>query len=220
MKASKTSAQPLGEETPRRAAALNLSLAPITARFNFFTVLLAELKLTFKGQRWWWYAVAGLLLFAPLAAEPEVLNMLGGFVYIWPIAIWSALGNREARWGTHQLVFAAPQPLARQLPATWLVGVGVTVLMTLGVGLNLFFSGQLENLFTWSMGVLFIPTLALAFGVWSGTSKAFEVVYVMLWYAGPLNNIAQLNFINGPASTGAMLALATAGLLAAAVLGR
>jgi hypothetical protein len=90
--------------------------------------------------------------------------------------------------------------------------------MTLGVGLNLLFNGQLESLFTWSMGVLFIPTLAL--GVWSGSPKLFDVVYVLLWYVGPLNGTPALNFINGPASTGAMLAIATAVLLVAAVLGR
>jgi hypothetical protein len=48
----------------------------------------------------------------------------------------------------------------------------------------------------------------------------FDVVYVLLWYVGPLNGTPALNFINGPASTGAMLAIATAVLLVAAVLGR
>lgn len=224
VKASKTTAQPDETKKANRASALasalHRPLTPVTARFSFFTVVWAELKLALKGQRWWWYAVAGILLVMPLAADSDMLSVLGGFTYIWPLLIWSALGNREARWGTHQLVFAAPQPLVRQLPATWLVGVAVTALATLGVGANLLFTGALDSFFTWSMGVLFIPTLALALGVWSGSSKAFEVVYVMLWYAGPLNSIAQLNFINGPASTGITLAIATTALLAAAVLGR
>ncbi|HMZ08252.1 MAG TPA: hypothetical protein PK078_11585, partial [Anaerolineales bacterium] len=41
----------------------------------------------------------------------------------------------------------------------------------------------------------FIPSLALALGVWSGTSKPFEIVYLTFWYLGPLNNVPNLDFI-------------------------
>ena len=40
-----------------------------------------------------------------------------------------------------------------------------------------------------------ILTLALALGVWSGTSKPFEIVYLTLWYLGPMNNVPGLDFI-------------------------
>jgi len=35
--------------------------------------------------------------------------------------------------------------------------------------------------------VLFIPCLAIALGTWKRGSKAFEVIYPILWYLGPLN---------------------------------
>ena len=37
----------------------------------------------------------------------------------------------------------------------------------------------------WAVGALFIPTLALALGVWSGSGKLFEVVFLVLWYSAP-----------------------------------
>ncbi len=50
---------------------------------------------------------------------------------------------------------------------------------------------DLPNLGPMALGVgaLFIPILALALAVWSGGSKLFEVVYLVLWYAGPMNKI-------------------------------
>jgi hypothetical protein len=52
--------------------------------------------------------------------------------------------------------------------------------------------GRLVNaepagLLPWTLSVLFIPTLALSLGVWSRSSKAFEVIYPILWYLGPFN---------------------------------
>ncbi len=40
-----------------------------------------------------------------------------------------------------------------------------------------------------------IPSLALATGVWSGTSKLFEILYMVIWYLGPLNNVPNLDYI-------------------------
>jgi len=42
---------------------------------------------------------------------------------------------------------------------------------------------------------LFIPSLALALGVWSHSSKPFEILYITLWYLGPLNKTPGLDFI-------------------------
>ena len=44
-------------------------------------------------------------------------------------------------------------------------------------------------------GAFFIPSLALASGVWSGTSKLFEILYMVIWYLGPLNKVPGLDFI-------------------------
>jgi hypothetical protein len=41
---------------------------------------------------------------------------------------------------------------------------------------------------------LFIPSLALVLGVWGSSSKPFEIVYVTLWYLGPLNKTPRLDF--------------------------
>jgi hypothetical protein len=43
--------------------------------------------------------------------------------------------------------------------------------------------------------MVFIPSLALAFGVWTEGSKAFEVIYVLFWYLGLLNKVPELDYI-------------------------
>ena len=45
------------------------------------------------------------------------------------------------------------------------------------------------------IGALFIPSLALALGIWSGSRKLFEVVYMLWWYAGPINQVDTLDFM-------------------------
>ena len=44
-----------------------------------------------------------------------------------------------------------------------------------------------------ALGVLCV-SLALAFGIWSGGSKLFEISYVILWYLGILQHIPLSNF--------------------------
>jgi hypothetical protein len=180
-------------------AAPVVSLTPLNHaanRFRFINVLVAELKLLLKGQRWWWYAGAAGLIVASLSSPVEtVREYVLPFAWIWHILLLSPIGNREARDNVQQLAFSSAAPLMRQLPAQWIAGFIVTLLMGSGAALKFLFAGDSVGLLAFLSGALFIPSLALALGVWSSTSKPFEVVYVALWYLGPLNNVPQLDFI-------------------------
>jgi hypothetical protein len=70
--------------------------------------------------------------------------------------------------------------------------------------------------------MLFIPSLALALGVWSGGSKLFEAVYLFWWYIGPMHNIPSLDFTGASSDPGIALSYLgmSAALLAAAGAGR
>jgi hypothetical protein len=208
--------------TPVEAAALH----PATrARLSLVRVALAELRLLAKGLRWWWIlvavalAVAGFLVPAG-AARRYVL----AFTWLWPVLAWSGLGAREARHHMTQLAFSAAHPLGRQLPATWLAGVVLAGLTGGGVALAMLRAGEGAGLLAWTAAVLFIPSLAVALAAWSGSGKLFEVIYLTLWYFGPMNQIVpQADFMGaaGPAAgTALAYLLAAFVLLGAAFLGR
>jgi hypothetical protein len=160
------------------------------------------LKLMLKGQKWWWYAVAlGLTIASAGVPSADARGILLACAWIWPVLLWSSMGVREARDQTDQLIFSAPHPLSRQLPAVWLAGVLVAVLTGGGFGLRLILTGNIPGVLAWLVGALFIPTFALALGVWSGTGKPFEILYILLWYVGPMHAIPQLDFMGSAPST-------------------
>jgi hypothetical protein len=217
------------EDTAAAIPVLPVHLHPLPAgslRFSFLNVLRAELRLTLKGQRWWWYAVAAGLTAAGLFASMETArSIILPFCWIWPVLLWSGLGTRESRFGTGELIFSAARPVLRQLPAVWLSGVILAMATGGALAVRFAMAGDWAAVGGWAVGTLFIPTLALALGVWSGTGKVFEAVYLLLWYIGPLNRTAALDFMGSAPQTVAsgmplvFLAI-TAALGTAAVLGR
>jgi hypothetical protein len=120
--------------------------------------------------------------------------MLLGCAWIWPILLWSAMGIREVQHQTHQLLFSAPHPISRQLPAVWLAGVLVAILTGSGFALRLLVGANWPGLFAWLIGALFVPTSALALGVWSGSAKPFEILCTLLWYLGPMHALPALDY--------------------------
>ncbi len=159
-------------------------------------ILLAELRLMFKGIRWWWWIIFTLLTLAGILLPIESARQyLLPVVWILPLALWSTLGTRENRHNTKQLIFSAPHPLRRQFPLVWMAGVTVSIVSGLGVAIKLILASDWVHLLAWGTGALFIPTLALTLGVWSGSKKLFEVVYMLLWYAGPINRVENLDFM-------------------------
>lgn len=189
------------DEAALRAAprATHVHLTPLAEQAlkpRFTGVFLAELRLLLKGQRWWWYAGAAGLLIASIAAPLQnAREVVLPLVWLWPVLLWSALGTREARHATDQLLFSAPHPVRWQLPASWAAGVVLAGLTGSVIGLRLLLAGDAAAVAAWTVGALFIPTLALALGVWSGTSKFFEGFYTVLWYVGPLQHTPGLDFL-------------------------
>jgi hypothetical protein len=164
-------------------------------RFSAGYLLLVELRVLLKGARPFWYLVAlALAVVGFFTSSPAARGVVLLLAWIWPVLIWSPMGCREAREGTSEVAFSCPHPL-RMLAAQWFAGVIVAVLAGSGVLLRLVGSGDAASLGTWGAAVVFIPSLALMLGVVSGSSKIFEVTYVLLCYVGPLNGVVALDFI-------------------------
>lgn len=199
-------------------------LTPLQAQrphSRFFSIAVAELRLMLAGQKWWWYAVAiGLTVAAAIVPSASARGMVLALAWIWPVLLWSSMGVREMREQTYQLIFSAPHPVSRQLPAIWAAGVALALLTGAGFGLRALFSGNVLTLLAWVVGALFIPTLALSLGVWTGTSKPFEIIYTLLWYIGPLHAMPTLDFMGSAPATATthypLIYLALAALLAVA----
>ena len=212
---------------PAASPARALTPLPVSAiHSRFLTILSAEIRLLLKGQRWWWYLVAaGLIIASAAVPDPSARGMLLGCAWIWPILLWSSMGIREVQHQTHQLLFSAPHPISRQLPAVWLAGLVVAILTGSGFALRLLLGGNWRGLFAWLIGALFIPTSALALGAWSGSAKPFEILYTLLWYLGPMHAFPTFDYAASAPATPAThyplfyLAL-TAAFAIAALLGR
>ncbi|GAP17617.1 ABC transporter permease [Levilinea saccharolytica] len=198
----KKSASPAAE-VPATAAApaaaqksISLTRLPAaSARFSLGRLFLAEWRLTVRGMPWWWYLAALGLIGGSLVLPLENLrSWVLPAALIWPLLVWSGLGCREARYATGQFVFSGPRPLRSQLPAAWLAGMSLSLLMGGGALLRFALAGDWTSFTALAAGLLFIPSLALALGVWTGSSKAFEVVYAVFWYLGVLNDVLELDF--------------------------
>lgn len=211
-----TSIERSGQLTPVTASHHKLSL--------FAQIVLAEGKLLLKGRPLLWYIVAAGLILACLTAElATVQRWLLPLVWLWPLPLWSEMGVREGKYGVDPLLFSAPAPLWRQLPASWTAGV--LLYFVLGSGALLRFLTEPALLPGFLAGALFIPALALCLGAVGGSERPLQILLLIFWYLGPLNGLAAFD-ITGATQEALALGVpwyylaATAPLLAAALLTR
>ncbi len=211
---------------PPAAAAVQLTpLAVRAASPRVGAILAAELRLMLKGRSRWWLLVAlGLLIGTFAAPAGEARGKVLAFAWLWPVLLWSAMGTREARNATGPLIFSSARALERQLPAVWAAGACLALVTGAGVGVRALAAREWTHLLAWLTGAMFIPALALALGVWSGTSKLFEGLYTALWYAGPVQPTPALDFMGASPQLSARIPVyylvATIALLAVAAFGR
>jgi hypothetical protein len=170
-------------------------LTPVKLRFNVARMLGAEVRLMLKGRHWSWYIIAAGLIAVQAAVPYEYARAYAvAAAWIWPLAIWSAMGTREARFNTRDLMLSSAYPVSRQLPAVWMAGITVALLTGSGMIVRALIAADLPYVTSLLTGSFFVPTLALTLGTLSGSKKLFEVVYLLIWYIGPVNGLAPLDF--------------------------
>jgi ABC-type transport system involved in multi-copper enzyme maturation permease subunit len=166
-------------------------LTPLPAgRFhnNVFRLVWLECLLTLKGSKWYWtLGLAAIWLGCVLGPTANLRQISFMLAVIWPVLLWSKMGQRDAAYRTEQLIFQTAHPVTRTLIANWLAGALLSGLAASGILLGRLLHGQSLDLGVWLLSVLFIPSLALVLGAWSRSSKLFEVIYPVLWYLGPMN---------------------------------
>lgn len=181
---------------------------------RFVRLLVQELRLLVRGQPWWWYVGAlavGTVGLAGVAPRSVIVPLAA----IWPLFVWSPMGYRAIHHRVYPFVVSSPQPYG-QLLAEWAAGLVVSAAFAavalwptvLGTGAG----GALVL----ASAVVFPPSLALAIGTWTRTRRVFELLYLALWYVGPLNGLAVLDFAGatGTAGIATPLAFVAVGLFA------
>jgi hypothetical protein len=212
-----------GASPVRPGATGDVHLTPlVTARgFPLLPLVMAELRLMLRGLPLaWWLVAAGLMLASLLAPLPVARHGLLAALWIWPLLLWSALGNREQRHGTAAMVFSSPRPVVRPLLAQWIAGAALAVGLGAVVAARLAAGGDAAGAAAVIAGALFVPALAVGLGAWSGSSKLFEIVYLLIWYMGPVNRVPGLDFSSSGGGAPMGWLVATAACLAAAIAAR
>jgi hypothetical protein len=211
----------LGAAPAPAAPPAHVALPPVRAGAALPGLVVAELRLLLQGLPIAWFAVMLALVVASALVPRAAAARVAAVAWVWPVLRWSALGARDLRHGTAALLLSSPRPIPRQLAAAWLAGFALALAAGAGLGIRATLGGDLATVAGALAGAAFVPALALGLGSWTGSSKAFEVLYLVIWYAGPLNGIPFLDFTGGSGGrASAGFAVAAAALIALAGLAR
>lgn len=184
----------------------SLSLTPVTDRDagSFWRLVVAEMRLAVRGRQWWWYAGVALFVFFPISGLLPLgiptlpiriaRKLLLPLTFVWPMFVWSDMGVRTVRNRVTDLIFSSRYSVA-QLFAEWLSGIVVGLGVCSGLIALFVSAGEMGALLGVVSGVVFVPSFAIAMGMWSRSSWLFEITYLLLWYAGPLNGGEPIDFV-------------------------
>ncbi len=179
---------------PLSLVSFKLSAVKKDPRIHIFRLTRAELRIMRSDLSIWWLLLIILLivgsLFAPLPAIKSWLPLL----MVLPLSIWSQMGTREKYYSTAELIGSSCPPYYKWL-SVWLAGIIITFLVSAGVITHFVMEAQWALLGSWGIAVFFLPTLALISGSVTKSRKFFEVIYILWWYLGPINNIPYLDFL-------------------------
>lgn len=194
-------------EMPRAASAstsgrslrfLDVLMAPLQST-QLGTLVAAELQLTLRQRRgWWWLAIlftAGAGMLAPV--QGAAFAVVAGWALLLDRYGQAPLIERSTR--TAPLIFSTSGAGRRVLQARW------TVLFALGVLVNLpavlrFAISQPMTALAIVIVAASLPAWSLAIGALTGNSRAFELLACVFGYLA-LNGVAVLNVGSDPGWT-------------------
>lgn len=189
-----TAAPTRGSTTDTDVTELVESLTPVRSRDagGMWRVIIAEARMTVSGRRRLWYVGGALVILLGLFGG-ELGEFLLPVALLWPVFLLSELGTRTHKHQTRELVVSSSHPVG-QLAAEWVVGAAVLAVLVGSSVIVPILNGDMAALLGYVTTIVFVPSLALALGSFTGTERAFQGTYLLLWYIGPVNGAAVLDF--------------------------
>lgn len=171
-------------------------IAKVIPDYGLVSMIFAEWRVAFKQFHLVWYGLAFLILAAQLVAPINIVRLwVIPIAMIWPLVVWSSMGNRDRRHGTELLLNSSPRPMVRQFVATWMSGCGVALVLLSGGMVRAIISADLPYLAALVVASLIIPSAGIVIGTVSGSRKLFEVSYLMVWYLGSIEHLTPIDIL-------------------------
>jgi hypothetical protein len=161
---------------------------------------------------WWIVGGTALGILGGFVPHAVLVNAILPLALLFPVGRYAQLGTRDTVDATESLVLSAPHAVIRLLCAR-IAAAGVLGCLPL--------AGAFVHMPALAIVPFAAAALAVPIGRLAGTPRAFEALYLAVWYAGVLNHAPGLDLpqdaIVQPAAT---LAMGTLALAAASVLAR
>jgi len=160
----------------------------------FPRLLVGEVRVLLQGvSRWWWLGLAVVVVVTAVVPIAGVSRVLLPAAWLWPALLWSRLGTQRHEFDVQ--VILAPYPsVPQRAVAEWLAGVLLTAGTGAAAAVRMVVAGDTAGVVAWAAAVVFVPALALFLGSISRTHRAFQAVYVPVWYAG-VSGLPVLDFM-------------------------
>jgi hypothetical protein len=179
----------------KNGVARTIELSPIkrTNKPRLFGMVKGEMKILLPHSIGW-YLVAIAAMVTCIFLPSHMILKFAGYILILPILIWSNMGCHEKIYQTENIIFSSCSPRYKK-GVTLLAGIVITMILSVPIVLRFAMIGEIQSIFSWTIGIVFISALALLLGIMSGKRRFFEAVFIVWFYLGQVNGIKCFDFV-------------------------
>ncbi len=181
-----------------RTGDIKLSAMPaITPAYGILPFIKTELLMLFrKGSKWFWLVNAGgiiALVFTPLSVAHQIVLPVLWFLQV---SRWSDIATKEKANRIHYFTYASYKPVSRLLVSQMIAGIILAVALSFPLIIRYLIGGGFIHGLEIITGAVFIVAFAVCFGILSGGSKLFEILFFVLTYSA-VNHIPVMDYFGG-----------------------
>lgn len=164
--------------------------------FNFLDMIIEEINLNLRGVSIWWFIFQGIFILNIVTVPKNIaFNSTIPAAFIVPIFVLAKAGTYDRRYKTESYMFAIENYKLKQLVSIWVANFTIMLIVSSSTMIKVAFCYEPVRALYVLIGVIFITSLAVFLGTVSGNSTLFELIYIVLWYAGPLNKVKYFDFL-------------------------
>ncbi len=163
---------------------------------NNLSILKSNLKIVVVSPSLYWYAAIIFCSIGIFFANGDNLNkFLIPTIWILPVFIWSKLSTVQRAFNMEDYLLTYKNYRNIEPLNSAAAGILFTVFINTAVIIKFLLLHNFLGILYILIGSFFVNTLGIFIGNIAGSSTAFEITYIILWYLGILNSLPSLDFL-------------------------